>query len=107
MSNKKIQDTKPEENVIAIPEDVRRKDYDDLIANGGWKKEGLGEVRTSDGIREKEGFLLYTRRRNLTALFDVFGKNTSSGGCQKPRKSRLLDAGSSSAMGYPKEKMNP
>lgn len=36
--------------------------------------------------RNKEGFKLYTRRRNLTDFIDDYSKKSSSDNCPKPRK---------------------
>ena len=77
-----------------------------LTANG-WVKESLGQYRSNGQIKEKEGFQLYTRRRNLRAFIDDYSKKSSLDNSQNPRKNWGSAAGSSTPMGTPEPKLTP
>lgn len=79
----------------------------DPLEAKGWIKDSLGQYRSNGQIKDKEGFNLYIRRRNLNSFFDDYSKKSSSDGCPKPRKSWASDTGSSLPMGNPEPKLTP
>ena len=89
-----------------IPTVINYPAVDPLKAKG-WIKDTLGQYRSNGQIKDKEGFKLYTRRRNLTAFIDDYSKKSSMGGCAKPCKYWASEAGSSSPMGSPEPKLTP
>ena len=52
----------------------------------GWIKDTLGQYRSNGQIKDKKGFDLYIRRRNLKAFIDDYSKKSSTDGCQNPHK---------------------
>ena len=68
-----------------IPTVINYPAVDPLKAKG-WIKATLGQYRSNGQSKDKEGFKLYTRRRNLTAFIDDYSKKSSMGGCAKPCK---------------------
>lgn len=77
------------------------------LAAKGWVKDRLGQYRSNGQIKEKEGFKLYTRRRNLNDFIDDYSKKSSSDVCPNTRKNWASDMGSSSLMGNPEPKLTP
>ena len=73
----------------------------------GWFKDSIGQFRSNGQIKDKEGFDLYIRRRNLNSFIDDYSKKSSSDGCTKPRKNWASDTGSSLPMGNPEPKLTP
>lgn len=89
-----------------IPTILNYSATDSLTANG-WVKDSLGQFRSNGQIKNKEGFLLYTRKRNLNDFIDDYSKKSSSDGCLNPRKNWDSDTGSSLPMGNPEPKLTP
>ena len=79
----------------------------DPLAAKGWRTENMGQFRSNGQIRDKRGFKLYTRRRNLRRFIDDFSKKSSSTLCSNPDIYRGSRAGSSSPMGEQKPQMTP
>ncbi len=73
----------------------------------GWFKDSLGQYRSNGQIKEKEGFNLYIRRRNLKGFIDDYSKKSSSAEPLKPYKNWVSDTGSISPMGNPEPKLTP
>jgi hypothetical protein len=73
----------------------------------GWNKTSFGQYRSNGQIKDKEGFDLYIRRRNLSAFIDDYSKKSSSDGSTKPRENWASEAGSSLPMGNPEPKLTP
>lgn len=88
-------------------ENTTCKQLSDKLCKKGWVKESLGEYRSNGQIKEKEGFQLYSRKRNLNRFIDDFSKKSSLGNGQTPHKIRDSEAGSSSPMGNPKPELTP
>ncbi|MBO6269857.1 MAG: hypothetical protein J6N19_12040, partial [Clostridium sp.] len=89
-----------------IPSVINYPAVDPLEAKG-WIKDTLGQYRSNGQIKDKEGFDLYIRRRNLNSFIDDYSKKSSSDGCPKPRKNWASDTGSSLPMGNPEPKLTP
>ena len=89
-----------------IPTVINYPMVDPLEAKG-WIKDTLGQYRSNGQIKDKEGFDLYIRRRNLNSFIDDYSKKSSSDGCTKPRKNWASDTGSSLPMGNPEPKLTP
>ena len=79
---------------------------DPFLANG-WLQESMGQYRSNGINKEKKGFKLYTRRRNLNTFIDDFSKKSSIDDSAKAYKYRGSEAGSSSPLGNPKSKLTP
>lgn len=79
----------------------------DPLAAKGWIKDSLGQYRSNGQIKNKEGFDLYIRRRNLNSFIDDYSRKPSSDGCPKPRKNWASNTGSSLPMGNPEPKLTP
>ena len=73
----------------------------------GWIKDTLGQYRSNGQIKDKKGFDLYIRRRNLKAFIDDYSKKSSTDSWQNSRKNWTSDAGSSLPMGSPEPKLTP
>ncbi len=78
-----------------------------LLEANGWIDETLGCFRSNGQIKEKTGFLLYTRRRNLNRFIDDYNQKSSSIECPKPCKNKVSARGSSSPMGSPEPNLTP
>ncbi|MCR5311189.1 MAG: DUF4268 domain-containing protein [Lachnospiraceae bacterium] len=79
----------------------------DPLTAQGWVRDSLGYFRSSGRIKEKEGFQLYTRRRNLAEFIDAFSKKSSKGAREDARNNGLPVAGSSSPMAREKSSLTP
>ena len=79
----------------------------DPLTAKGWIQDSLGQYRSNGQIKDKEGFKLYTRRRNLNDFIDDYSKKSSSTDSPKPRKNWASKAGSSLPMGNPEPKLTP
>lgn len=90
----------------SVPTVINYPAVDPLEAKG-WIKDSLGQYRSNGQIKDKEGFNLYIRRRNLNSFIDDYSKKSSSDGCQKPRKNWAFYVGSSLPMGSPEPKLTP
>lgn len=73
----------------------------------GWNKESIGQYRSNGQIKDKEGFDLYIRRRNLKYFVDTYSKKSSSSNCAKPHKNWVPSTGSSLTMVTPEPKLTP
>lgn len=73
----------------------------------GWIKDSLGQYRSNGQIKDKDGFDLYIRRRNLNNFIDGYSKKSSSDISSKPRKNWAPATGSSLPMGSPKPELTP
>jgi len=78
-----------------------------LLTSQGWSEHPLGYYRSSGQIKEKNGFLLYIRRRNLQQLIDNLSKKSSPEHLTTPCKTGTFQKGSTSPMGSPEQKMTP
>ena len=78
-----------------------------LLASKGWVKHDIGQYRSSGQIKDKGGFQLYIRRRNLRRFTDDFSKKSSAANPQPPCKSTSSGAGSLPPMGNPKPELTP
>ena len=77
------------------------------LAAKGWIKDTLGQYRSNGQIKDKQGFKLYTRRRNLADFIDDYSKKSSSDDCPMHRKNWASNTGSTLPMGNPKPKLTP
>ena len=77
------------------------------LSAAGWVKESLGQYRSNGQIKEKEGFQLYTRRRNLRTVIDDYTKKSSLNNRQNTPKNWGSATGSSIPMGVPEPKLTP
>lgn len=77
------------------------------LASNGWKRSRLGHYRSNGQVKEKEGFLLYIRRRNLHGFVNDFSKKSSSDTRETPCNTGVSDEGSTPPMGSPEQKMTP
>ena len=57
-----------------------------ILQKEGWAESSMGHYRSSGQIKEKKGFKLYIRTRNLNSFIDDFSKKTSLGRLTKPHK---------------------
>ena len=73
----------------------------------GWVKDTLGQYRSNGHIKDKEGFDLYIRKRNLNSFIDDYSKKSSQDICSNPCKNKAFDMGSSLPMGNPEPKLTP
>ncbi len=89
-----------------IPTVINYPAVDPLEAKG-WTKDSLGQYRSNGQIKDKEGFDLYIRRRNLNSFIDDYFQESSSDDCPKPPNNRASDTGSSLPMGNPEPKLTP
>ena len=98
------------EDLVVKPQDtpaVINYLISDPLAAKGWVKDSLGQYRSNGQIKDKEGFKLYTRRRNLNDFTDDYSQKSSSDSRQKPPKDWASDTGSSMSMGHPELKLTP
>lgn len=79
---------------------------DPLMING-WNRDSIGKYRSNGQIKDIDGFVLYTRTRNLKVFVDDCKKKSSSNHLQNPSKTVISGAGSSSPMGNPSAKLTP
>ena len=79
----------------------------DPLESNGWIRESLGQYRSNGQIKEKTGFRLYTRRRDLNEFIDDFSKKSSFPKPENPDSTRVFDTGSNPPMGDPKFNLTP
>ncbi|RHV36754.1 hypothetical protein DXB59_07650 [Ruminococcus sp. OM05-10BH] len=77
------------------------------LESKGWVKYTMGTYRSNGQIKNKEGFTLYIRRRNLNHFIDAYSKKSSSDCHSKPHKTWASNTGSSLPMGNPEPKLTP
>lgn len=82
---------------------------DSILAlhTAGWIHDSLGQYRSGGQIKEKTGFSLYIRRRNLQHFIDDFNKKSSTVTTPEPHKYTASVLGSTPSMGNPKPKLTP
>ena len=80
---------------------------EESLKSRGWVKDSLGQYRSSGQIKEKEDFLLYTRRRNMRDFIDDFSKKSSNKAPENPSKIKDFQAGSSLTMGFQERELTP
>ncbi len=78
-----------------------------ILATQGWSKESLGEYRSSGKIKEKTGFDLYIRRRNLKTVIDDCRKKASIVDGENPQEIKDLKMESNTTMGIHKQSLTP
>ena len=78
-----------------------------LLELAGWVKDSIGFFRSNGEIKEKEGFELYKRERNLQTFIDDYSKKSSISKAEKAHKISAHAPGSSQAMGIPEPKLTP
>ena len=78
-----------------------------LLTANGWIQDTLGQYRSNGQIKDKEGFKLYTRRRNLKSYIDDFSKKSSMEESTNHHKIKVSETGSSLPMGNPESKLTP
>lgn len=72
-----------------------------------WKNYELGQFRSNGKIKNKEGFLLYIRRRNLKNFIDDFSKKSSNQQAGNQHKHYISSTGSSLPLGIQKQILTP
>lgn len=79
---------------------------DPLMAKG-WVKDTIGQFRSNGKIKNKDGFILYIRRRNLAEFIDNYSKKSSSKEASNPSNNGISMAGSSTHTGTPEQNLTP
>ena len=83
---------------VSLPINMEKK-----LAAAGWIRKPLGTVRSNHLIKNKEGFQLYIRRRNLDNFVAGFSKKPSNGGAANASTMQAGAMGSNGNIGNHKQ----
>ena len=95
-------------NVKIVNKLIQQEHINAALTPQGWKQSSLGQVRSNGVIKEKTGFILYTRKRLLdSTLMTTLRGQSSTTDSDKPHKQAVSEAGSNAAIGIQKLDLTP